>query len=246
MRQRRETVELGTIKARMGRGIRPSAAQNVAAFGAGVFVLGLICALLRIGRNAFRYARNNERTSLSRATSIQLTKNSSLLGDAMTIRRCRDDERDGILSIINAAAEAYRGVIPADRWHEPYMPGEEFDRERAAGVVFWGYQDRGRLAGIMGLQDVRDVTLIRHAYVAPARQRGGVGGKLLEHLQQMSTKPMLVGTWAAATWAIRFYERHGFALVSPQRKTALLKSYWTIPERQIETSVVLANPRDRS
>jgi GNAT superfamily N-acetyltransferase len=103
------------------------------------------------------------------------------------------------------------------------MPGEEFDRERAAGVVFWGYEDRGRLAGIMGLQDVRDVTLIRHAYVAPARQRGGVGGKLLEHLQQMSTKPMLVGTWAAATWAIRFYERHGFALVSPQRKTALLQ-----------------------
>jgi N-acetylglutamate synthase-like GNAT family acetyltransferase len=169
-----------------------------------------------------------------------------LWGDAMTIRRCRDDERDDILSIINAAAEAYRGVIPADRWHEPYMPGAEFDRERAAGVEFWGYEDRGRLAGVMGLQDMRDVNLIRHAYVVPAKQRGGVGGKLLEHLLQMSTKAMLVGTWAAATWAIRFYERHGFALVSPQRKTALLKSYWTIPERQIETSVVLANPPDRS
>jgi GNAT superfamily N-acetyltransferase len=164
----------------------------------------------------------------------------------MTIRRCRDDERDDILFIINAAAEAYRGMIPADRWHEPYMPANELDRERAAGVVFWGYEDRGRLAGVMGLQDVGDVNLIRHAYIVPARQRAGIGGKLLAHLLQMSGKPMLVGTWAAATWAIRFYERHGFALVSPQRKTALLKSYWTIPERQIETSVVLANPPEQS
>ena len=163
----------------------------------------------------------------------------------MTIRLCRDDERDDVLAIINAAAEAYRGVIPADRWHEPYMPGDEFDRERGAGVAFWGYEDCGRLAGVMGLQDVREVNLIRHAYVAPAKQRAGVGGKLLAHLLAMSTKPMLVGTWAAATWAIRFYQRHGFALVSPQRKTALLKSYWTIPERQIETSVVLANPPDQ-
>jgi GNAT superfamily N-acetyltransferase len=164
----------------------------------------------------------------------------------MTIRRCRDDDRDDILSIINAAAEAYRGVIPADRWHEPYMPASELDRERAAGVVLWGYEDRGRLAGVMGLQDVGDVNIIRHAYIVPARQRGGIGGKLLAHLLQMSGKPMLVGTWAAATWAIRFYQRHGFALVSPQRKTALLKSYWTIPERQIETSVVLANPPEQS
>jgi GNAT superfamily N-acetyltransferase len=160
----------------------------------------------------------------------------------MTIRRCRDDERDDILAIVNAAAQAYRGVIPADRWHEPYMPADEFDRERAAGVVFWGYEDHDRLAGVMGLQDLRDVALIRHAYVEPARQRDGIGGKLLKHLQQNSTKPMLVGTWAAATWAIRFYERHGFVLVSPARKTVLLQSYWTIPKRQIETSVVLANP----
>src|SRR5262249_42250956 len=122
------------------------------------------------------------------------------------------------------------------------MPTDEFDRERAAGVVFWGYEDRGRLAGVMGLQDVRDVSLIRHAYVAPAKQRDGIGGKLVAHLQHRSTKPMLVGTWADATWAIGFYERHGFALVTPARKTALLQSYWTIPERQIETSVVLANP----
>jgi GNAT superfamily N-acetyltransferase len=162
----------------------------------------------------------------------------------MTIRLCRVDERHDILSIINAAAQAYRGVIPADRWHEPYMPADELDREYAAGVVFWGYEDRGRLAGVMGLQDVRDVSLIRHAYVAPAKQRDGIGGKLVAHLQQISTKPMLVGTWTAATWAIRFYERHGFALVSPARKITLLQSYWTIPERQIETSVVLANPPD--
>ena len=163
----------------------------------------------------------------------------------MTIRLCRDDERDDILLIINAAAEAYRGLIPADRWHEPYMAGAELDRERAAGVAFWGYEQRGRLAGVMGLQKVRDVTLIRHAYVLPAKQRDGIGGGLLKHLQQMSAKPILVGTWAAATWAIRFYERHGFALVSPARKSALLKSYWTIPERQIETSVVLADPPER-
>ncbi len=162
----------------------------------------------------------------------------------MTMRLCRDDERDDILAIINAAAVAYRGVIPADRWHEPYMPGHELDRERAAGVVFWGYEQGGRLAGVMGLQEVRDVNLIRHAYIAPARQRTGIGGKLLAHLLQVSAKPTLVGTWAAATWAIRFYERHGFALVSPERKRALLQSYWTIPERQIETSVVLANPPD--
>jgi len=103
----------------------------------------------------------------------------------MTIRLCREDERDDILAIINAAAQAYRGVIPADRWHEPYMPGDELDRERAAGIVFWGYEDRGRLAGIMGLQQVRDVELIRHAYVAPAKQRDGIGGKLLEYLLEI-------------------------------------------------------------
>ena len=162
----------------------------------------------------------------------------------MIIRICRDDERDEILSIINAAAEAYHGVIPADCWHNPYMSGHELDRELAAGVAFWGYDDGNRLAGIMGFQQVRDMELIRHAYVLPSKQRHGFGGKLLRHLRQASTKPMLVGTWAAAAWAIHFYERHGFALVSPQRKTVLLNSYWTIPERQIETSVVLASPPD--
>jgi GNAT superfamily N-acetyltransferase len=158
----------------------------------------------------------------------------------MTIRPCRDDERPAMLEIINAAAEAYRGVIPADRWHDPYMPAAELDSEIADGVEFWGYEDGDGLAGVMGIQPVRDVTLIRHAYVDPGRQRGGIGGALLDHLLGRATMPMLVGTWAAAEWAIRFYERHGFELVSPARKTELLKTYWTIPERQIETSVVLA------
>jgi GNAT superfamily N-acetyltransferase len=159
-----------------------------------------------------------------------------------SIRPCRDDERGAILAIVNAAAEAYRGVIPADRWHEPYMPSHELDGEIAAGVVFWGYEVDGALVGIMGIQPVRDVVLIRHAYVSPDSQRRGIGSALLEHLLGLATRRMLVGTWAAADWAIRFYRRHGFELVSPERKTALLETYWTIPARQIETSVVLANP----
>jgi GNAT superfamily N-acetyltransferase len=156
------------------------------------------------------------------------------------IRRCRDDERPAILAIVNAAAEAYRGAIPPDRWHEPYMPSEELDDEMAAGVVFWGYEEDGALLGIMGVQPVRDVDLIRHAYVAPAAQRKGVGGALLEHLRASATRRMLVGTWAAATWAIAFYERHGFELLPREEGARLLRSYWAIPERQIETSVVLA------
>jgi len=158
------------------------------------------------------------------------------------IRRCRDDERAAILAIVNAAAEAYRGVIPADRWHVPYMPAAQLDEEIAAGVTFWGYEQNGALLGVMGFQPVRDVDLIRHAYVLPGNQKRGVGGALLRRLRQMTARQFLVGTWAAADWAIRFYQRHGFALVAPERKAALLKMYWTIPERQIETSVVLADP----
>jgi GNAT superfamily N-acetyltransferase len=158
------------------------------------------------------------------------------------VRRCRNDERAAIVAIINGAAEAYRGVIPADCWHEPYMPAGEFDREIAAGVAFWGYERNGQLVGVMGIQPVRDVDLIRHAYVLSDSQRQGVGGALLAHLRRLSARPMLVGTWAAAEWAIRFYERHGFALVPAARKTVLLTTYWTVPDRQIETSVVLANP----
>jgi GNAT superfamily N-acetyltransferase len=158
------------------------------------------------------------------------------------VRRCSDDERAAVLAIINAAAEAYRGVIPADRWHAPYMSSRELEGEIASGVVFWGYEADGALVGIMGIQAVRDVDLIRHAYVAPASQSRGVGGALLAHLSRSTTRRILVGTWAAAEWAIRFYRRHGFELVSPERAAALLKAYWNIPDRQIETSVVLAKP----
>jgi GNAT superfamily N-acetyltransferase len=159
------------------------------------------------------------------------------------IRRCRDDERAAILAIVNAAAEAYRGVIPADRWHEPYMPSAELDDEIASGVEFWGFDDGGELVGVMGSQDVLDVTLIRHAYVAPGLQGRGVGGALLEHLVEAATRPLLVGTWTAAEWAIGFYRRHGFVATSRRRTEDLLRRYWSIPERQIETSVVLELPR---
>jgi GNAT superfamily N-acetyltransferase len=133
-------------------------------------------------------------------------------------------------------------VIPADRWHEPYMPREELDGEIAAGVAFWGYEADGELVGVMGIQSIGDVDLIRHAYVSPGSQRRGVGGALIEHFARSSTRRMLVGTWAAADWAIRFYRRHGFELVSRERGDRLLREYWSIPDRQIETSVVLASP----
>jgi GNAT superfamily N-acetyltransferase len=158
------------------------------------------------------------------------------------IRPCREEERSNIRAIINAAAEAYRGVIPADRWHEPYMTSQELDGEIAAKVVFWGNEQDGALVGVMGIQEVRDVNLIRHAYVLPGSQRRGVGAALIKHLQNLSARRMLVGTWAAATWAIDFYRRYGFEPVSRERTTELLKTYWTISDRQIETSVVLANP----
>jgi GNAT superfamily N-acetyltransferase len=160
----------------------------------------------------------------------------------MSVRPCRDDERPAMLAIVNAAADAYRPVIPADRWREPYMPAEELDGEIAAGVAFWGYEAGGELLGVMGIQPVGDVDLIRHAYVAPGSQRRGVGGALLEHLAGSAERRMLVGTWAAAEWAVAFYRRHGFEQVTPERKDVLLRTYWTIPERQVETSVVLAKP----
>jgi GNAT superfamily N-acetyltransferase len=156
------------------------------------------------------------------------------------IRLCLDDERDEVHAIVNAAAERYRGVIPEDCWHEPYMPRDALDEEIAAGVEFWGYEDGGDLIGVMGIQPVKDVTLIRHAYVSPAAQGRGIGGALLAALDARGTGQMLVGTWAAATWAIRFYERHGFVAVDDA--ATLLRRYWSIPERQIDTSVVLSKP----
>ena len=155
------------------------------------------------------------------------------------VRRCRDDERSAILAIVNAAAQAYRDVIPADRWHDPYMSAGELDGEIAAGVAFWGYEDGGALRGVMGIQPVGDVDLIRHAYVAPDAQRRGVGRALLEHLADGATRRLLVGTWAAAGWAVAFYRRNGFETLPPERGAELLRRYWTIPERQVETSVVL-------
>jgi len=156
------------------------------------------------------------------------------------IRPCTQDELPAMLAIINRAAEAYQGVIPADRWHEPYMSLAELRGEIAARVTFWGYEQDGLLVGIMGIQPVKNVDLIRHAYVAPAQQGSGIGAALIRHLlDRRTSRPTLVGTWAAAVWAIRFYQRHGFHLVSQDQKSMLLKAYWNIPERQIETSVVL-------
>jgi len=158
------------------------------------------------------------------------------------VRPCREDERGDILEIVNAAAEAYRGVIPADRWQEPYMDAGELDGEIGAGVEFWGCEAHGRLAGVMGIQAVRDVDLIRHAYVRPDVQGEGVGRRLLEHLRAAAERPLLVGTWTAAEWAVRFYRRNGFEPVGEERTKRLLRTYWAIPERQLETSIVLAYP----
>jgi GNAT superfamily N-acetyltransferase len=159
------------------------------------------------------------------------------------IRPCDAADFDAIHAIINEAAEAYRGVIPPDRWHEPYMSCDELRREILSGVRFWGCHEGSQLVGVMGIQDVKDVTLIRHAYVRTARQGSGIGGKLLADLRTMTDRPVLIGTWAAATWAIGFYQRHGFRVVTPGEKDRLLKKYWSIPERQVETSVVLAEER---
>lgn len=155
------------------------------------------------------------------------------------IRRCVDADVPVIGAVINEAAQAYRGVIPADCWDEPYMSASALEGEIAAGVDFWCWDHAGALAGVMGIQDVRDVTLIRHAYVRTADQGKGVGGALLRFLADRTTGALLVGTWSAAVWAIRFYERHGFRLVSEAEKDALLDTYWRIPARQKETSVVL-------
>jgi GNAT superfamily N-acetyltransferase len=157
------------------------------------------------------------------------------------IRPLPDQEIEAALKIINGAAQAYKGVIPDDCWQEPYMPEEELVSEIAAGVNFCGYESAGRLQAVMGRQDLGEVTLIRHAYVQPGTQRRGLGAALLQHLLAGLAAPVLVGTWAAAWWAIRFYEKHGFKLVTPAEKDRLLRTYWTISDRQVETSVVLAD-----
>jgi GNAT superfamily N-acetyltransferase len=158
----------------------------------------------------------------------------------MTIRAVRADELDTVLEIINEAAQVYRGAIPDDCWHEPYMPHADLQRDIASGVEFIGYESAGELVGVMGIQRVREVDLIRHAYVRPSAQGRGIGAALIAQLMAGRTRPVLIGTWAAASWAIRFYERHGFQVVSRVRTAELLREYWSIPERQTEVSVVLA------
>lgn len=161
----------------------------------------------------------------------------------MEFRRCAAIELPAIGGIINAAAEAYRGVIAPDCWHEPYMPADELRQAVADGVVFWGCCEAGALTGVMGLQGVLDVTLIRHAYVKPERQRRGVASALLSHLSRQVTGPMLVGTWREAAWAVQLYRRQGFTLVSDAEKDRLLRAYWKVSERQAEESVVLVDSR---
>jgi len=157
------------------------------------------------------------------------------------ICRCKNSDFEAIYLIINDASQAYKNVIPVDCWEEPYMSRDELQHEIDNGVVFWGYEEDGELVGVMGIQNVKDVTLIRHAYVRTEKQNQGIGGKLLINLLKKTTWPVLVGTWADAVWAIRFYEKHGFRLVSSEEKDILLRNYWSVPERQIETSVVLVD-----
>ncbi|MFH0952706.1 MAG: GNAT family N-acetyltransferase [Verrucomicrobiota bacterium] len=159
------------------------------------------------------------------------------------IRPCRAEDFEVILSIVNDAARTYHGVIPEDRWKEPYMSREELKHEIEEGVTFWGYEENGELVGVMGIQPVQDVALIRHAYVRKARRNLGIGGKLLSCLCRRTDRPVLVGTWAAAVWAVRFYEKHGFRRVDQEEKDRLLRKYWSIPDRQIETSVVLGDEK---
>ena len=159
----------------------------------------------------------------------------------MQIRRCTDSDFEAIFEIINDAAQAYKGIIPADRWHEPYMSRAQLTREIGDGVAFWGVTAGDDLVGVMGIQDKGDVCLIRHAYVKTAQRLAGIGTALLKHLRAMTTKPILIGTWIDASWAIHFYVENGFRVLSKEETRSLLHTYWSIPERQVETSVVLAD-----
>ena len=162
------------------------------------------------------------------------------------IRSCNQADFESILAVINDGAKAYKGIIPADRWTDPYMSRKHLRCQIEEGVLFSGYEENGELLAVMGLQHVQDVTLIRHAYVRIASQQRGIGTLLLGHLLRLTASPVLVGTWADATWAIRFYRKHGFQTVTRQEKDRLLRKYWIIPERQVQTSVVLANAEWRA
>ena len=156
---------------------------------------------------------------------------------------CEQNDFIEIHEIINDGARAYRGIIPADRWHDPYMTEGELRQQMEQGVQFWKYIEDGTIAGVMGIQLKQDVTLIRHAYVRTSKRNQGIGSKLLEQLNSLTVMPVLIGTWAAADWAIRFYNKHGFRLLPEEDKDKLLIKYWSIPDRQRETSVVLADSR---
>ena len=157
------------------------------------------------------------------------------------ILKCEQSDIKDIYDIINDAAGAYKGIIPADRWKEPYMSEEELQQQLDEGVQFWCWKENGEMIGVMGIQYKEDVTLIRHAYVRSTFRNKGIGSKLLAHLNSISTTPVLIGTWADAAWAIEFYKKHGFHLLTRAEINELLRKYWSIPERQVETSVVLAN-----
>jgi len=158
------------------------------------------------------------------------------------IQKCVQEDFETIWEVINDGSAAYKGVIPADRWHEPYMPQEELKTQMKEGVQFWCYKENEEILGVMGIQDKADVTLIRHAYVRSIHRNKGIGSELLTHLAAIATLPVLIGTWADAIWAIAFYEKHGYRLLSNSESASLLRKYWNIPFRQIETSVVLASP----
>jgi GNAT superfamily N-acetyltransferase len=158
------------------------------------------------------------------------------------LRLCTETDIPAIFTIVNDAAVAYKGKIPADCWHEPYMVLSELAAEIAADVVFWGYERNGALLGVMGIQDRFDVTLIRHAYVLTGERNTGIGGTLLRHLEAITSKQILIGTWETATWAVSFYRKNGYTQVSESEKNRLLATYWTISARQVETSVVLVKP----
>jgi GNAT superfamily N-acetyltransferase len=161
------------------------------------------------------------------------------------IRRCDENDFEVIWQIINDGARAYKGVIPQDCWKEPYMCREELRHEMRDGVEFWGFEEGGELHGVMGIQPVKDVTLIRHAYVRTQRQRAGIGAQLLAHLRSLTSRPVLIGTWADASWAIRFYQKHGFQVVRREEKNRLAKAYWTVPDRQMAKSIVLVDHESR-
>lgn len=174
------------------------------------------------------------------------------MGSKLSRDCCREDDarEGGTIHDLAAVAhekleqrEIFRGqveIIPTHCWHDPYMDAAELAREIGSGVMFWGAEGRdAQLAGVMGIQAVNDATLVRHAYVRPEFQGRGIGTLLLRHLETLTDRRIMIGTWADATWAIRFYEDHGYALVPQTERAALLAKYWAIPQRQADVSVVL-------